>query len=309
MDKFPQKQLLKMSSTDSVVVPAETKVKAPRKPTLAAKFNRMLVFGYTLTESLRAKGIVSDDAVEQIFSEIRLMSSLDDQISYYENILSQMSANAKVMKKFVAAKNKPVKEPKVRKPRAKKTVTVQSDASDDVIQNLVDAARDASDAPAVKEKKPRKNAKKDAEEPVPAQVETLPTAETKDKKPRKSKKDAAVPVEAPVEVESLPTAETKDKKPRKSKKDAALPVETPAEPLPVASLPAETNKKSRKSKKAPEPAPQPEPEHAPQPAHDDHDDDDEEILTKETYIDGQLFLIDQHNNLYHHLTHAFIRQL
>jgi hypothetical protein len=37
--------------------------------------------------------------------------------------------------------------------------------------------------------------------------------------------------------------------------------------------------------------------------------DDDEILTKETTIDGQLFLIDQNNNLYDPVSHQFIRSL
>lgn len=42
---------------------------------------------------------------------------------------------------------------------------------------------------------------------------------------------------------------------------------------------------------------------------DDDDDDEEDILTREIFIDGQLFLIDQHNKLYHPSSHLFIRHL
>jgi len=307
VDKFHNFQLiLKMSATMSPKIQnsqvQETKPKAPRKPTLPAKYSKMLVFGYSLVESLRAKGIFSDELVDQVFNELHLMSSLDEQVSYYENVLSQAGANAKVMKKFIAAKNKPVKEPKVRKPRAKKSVTVQSDASDeDVIQNLVDAARDV----APKEKKPRKNAKKTETE---AEVDAKP--EPKDKK-SKAKKTEDVPVEAP---------EPKEKK-TKAKKAEAVPVEAP-EPkaAPVEALEpkakakvkanaapkekAKAEPKEKKTKAEPKAKVQPEPV-----VQDNADDDEEEILTKETSIDGVAFLIDQHNNLYNPVSHEFVRKL
>ena len=238
------------STTESVQIQnspvKEVKPKAPRKPTLPAKYSKMLVFGYTLAESLRAKGVLSDELVDQVFDELRLMSTLDDQVSYYESVVSQAGANAKVMKKFIAAKNKPVKEPKVRKPRAKKTVTVQSDASDDdVIQGLVDAARDVAEP---KEKKQRKNTKKGVEVPVEAKAEKEP--KVKAEKEPKTKKEP----KAKAEKEPLPESDSLDNDPN-------------------------------------------------------DDDDEEEILTKETTVDGIPFLIDQHNNLYDPVSHDFVRQI
>jgi hypothetical protein len=299
----------------------ETKPKAPRKPTLAAKYNKMLVFGYSLTESLRAKGVFSDELVEQVFAELHLMSPVDEQVTYYENILSQAGANAKVMKKFIAAKNKPVKEPKVRKPRAKKSVTVQSDASDeDVIQNLVDAARDV----APKEKKPRKNAKKSESE-----VEAKPDSEPKEKNTKAKKAKVETPVQSPepkdkktkakkAEAAPVEAPEPKEKK-TKAKKTEAVPVEAP-EPK-VDPAPKEKKTKAKKAEAVPVEAPEPKVDPAPkekktkakkepepQPEHED-DDDDEEILTKETSIDGVPFLIDQHNNLYDPVSHEFVRTL
>jgi len=274
----------------------EVKPKAPRKPTLAAKYNKMLVFGYTLVESLRAKGVFSDELVEQVFAELHLMSSVDDQVAYYESVLSQAGANAKVMKKYVVARNKPVKEPKVRKPRAKKSVTVQSDASDeDVIQNLVDAARD--EAPKVK--KPRKNAKKAEVEEAPAQ-----SPEPKTKKPKAKKPEV---VEAPVAV-----PEPKEKKP---KAKTAEVVEAPlAVPEPKAEKPkAKKAEVEPESKAEPKSKPKAKAEKAkaktPEPVADSDDDDEEEILTKETSIDGVPFLVDQHNNLYDPVSHQFVRKL
>ena len=309
----------------------EVKPKAPRKPTLAAKYNKMLVFGYSLTESLRAKGVFSDELVEQVFSELHLMSPVDEQVTYYESVLSQAGANAKVMKKFIAAKNKPVKEPKVRKPRAKKSVTVQSDASDeDVIQNLVDAARDV----APKVKKPRKKADVDPPIEVPDIKAPVEGPEVKAKKSKAKKAEAEAPVEVPEpndkktkakKTEAVPVEapEPKEKK-TKAKKTEAVPVEAPepkekktkakkAEAVPVEAPEPKAKKEPKtevKPKTKTEVKPKAKMEPEPEPEHDDDDDDDdEEILTKETSIDGVPFLIDQHNNLYDPVSHNFVRTL
>jgi hypothetical protein len=292
----------------------ETKPKAPRKPTLPAKYSKMLVFGYSLVESLRAKGIFSDELVDQVFNELHLMSSLDEQVSYYENVLSQAGANAKVMKKFIAAKNKPVKEPKVRKPRAKKSVTVQSDASDeDVIQNLVDAARDV----APKAKKPRKNAKKvDADEEPVVEAE-VPVVEPKTKKPKAKKVDTpevSTLVETTVEPKekAKAKAEPKEKAKAEPKEKAKAEPKEKAKVEPKEKAKAEPKEKAKVEPKEKKTKAEPKAKVQPEPVVQDNaddDDDEEEILTKETSIDGVAFLIDQHNNLYNPVSHEFVRKL
>jgi hypothetical protein len=278
------------STTESVQIQnspvKEVKPKAPRKPTLPAKYSKMLVFGYTLAESLRAKGVLSDELVDQVFDELRLMSTLDDQVSYYESVVSQAGANAKVMKKFIAAKNKPVKEPKVRKPRAKKTVTVQSDASDDdVIQGLVDAARDVAEP---KEKKQRKNTKKGVEVPVEAKAEKEPKAKAEKEPKAKAEKEPKAKAEKELKVKAEKELKTKAEKEPKVK--------------------AEKEPKTKKEPKAKaEKEPLPESDSLDNDPNDD--DDEEEILTKETTVDGIPFLIDQHNNLYDPVSHDFVRQI
>jgi hypothetical protein len=50
-------------------------------------------------------------------------------------------------------------------------------------------------------------------------------------------------------------------------------------------------------------------DHDHDPESDSESDSELDILTRETFIDGQPFLIDQHNNLYHPTNHSFIRSL
>ena len=50
-----------------------------KKPTLSAKYFKLMEFGYGLVRSLESNGILSADGVESAFSELKLMSSVDEQ--------------------------------------------------------------------------------------------------------------------------------------------------------------------------------------------------------------------------------------
>jgi hypothetical protein len=137
------------------------------------------------------------------------------------------------------------KEPKEKKPKAKKSVTVESDANVDLISNLVNAAQ---------------------ADPIPAPVEA-PAEAPKAKKESKAKEPKA--------------KEPKAKEPKAKEPKAKAKKEAPAAPVvePTPALEAED------------------------------DDDDEVIQTRETVIDGETFLVDQEGNLYDPETHEFVRKL
>ena len=266
----------KMSTVEisNVAVAAEATVekkpRAPRKPTLPAKYQKFMTFGFTMLRSLQEAGALSEEALETAYSaQLKLFGALDDQTAFYQAFLDGCSAQTKVMKKFVADRNKPPRKPrakkevdpdapkKERKPRAKKETTVVSDAAANVIAELTSAA--LAPEPTPSEPKPKAKAGRKPKATTTPVADTIPE-----------------PVAAPA-----PTAETKPKKETKPKatKSKAKKDETP---VVVA---------------------------APVVADEDDDDDDEVILTRETVVDGKPFLIDQHNNLYDPTSHAFIRQI
>jgi hypothetical protein len=265
---------------------AEKKPRAPRKPTLPAKYQKFMVFGFSLLRSLHESGVLSDEALESAYSDqLKLFGALDDQTAFYQGFLDGCSAQTKVMKKFVADRNKPPRKTrakkevdpdapkKERKPRAKKETTVVSDAACNVIAELTSAALAPEPSVPATDTKPKDDAKPKAKAgrkpktanataPVVADVIPEPLATPAPAKDTKSKK------------ETKPKATKKDTKPKASKKDDT--------PLVTA---------------------------AAQDHDDDDDDDDDVILTRETVIDGKPFLIDQHNNLYDPVSHAFLRQI
>lgn len=256
---------------------AEKKVKAPRKPTLSAKYSKLLVANYSMIQMLSAKGLLSDEAVETAYSAIKLFDSIEDQTAFYEASIEGSKATSKTMKKFVTQRLKPPKaprakkakkevdpnaQPKAKKPRTKKETKVAKDTEQDIVAQLVEAAN----APMTPIGSP------------PAVPVEPPAVAKKERKPRAKKTDAvatavaedinaAAPAAAPAAAAEVKAP--KEKKPRAKKVKATTPVPVPA---PVEEV-----------------------------ANDESED--EEIHTQEITIGNKTFLIDTENNLYSVDTH------
>ena len=150
-----------------VAAVAPVKEKKPRKPTLAAKYSKVVIANYSIIQMLHSKGLLSDEGVETAYSEIKLFDSVEDQSAFYESFNTSLKDTGKTMK-FVTQRLKPPKAPRAKKetkPRTKKTDKVADDTKVDVVAQLVEAANapmsppreaeaKAPDAP-VKAKKPR----------------------------------------------------------------------------------------------------------------------------------------------------------
>ena len=244
---------------------AEKKVKAPRKPTLSAKYSKLLVANYSMIQMLSAKELLSDEAVETAYAEIKLFASIEDQTAFYEASIEGSKATSKTMKKFVTQRLKPPKaprakkakkevdpnaQPKAKKPRTKKETKVAKDTDQDIVAQLVEAAN----APMTPIGAP------------PAVPVEPPVVAKKARKPRAKKADAAAPVVAEDINAAAPAAAEvkapKEKKPRAKKVKETTPVPAPVEAV----------------------------------ANDESDD--EEIHTQEITIGSKTFLIDTENNLY-----------
>lgn len=193
------------------VAPTEKKA---RKPTLSAKYSKFLVSNYSIIQMLQAKGLLSDEAVETAYTEIKLFNSVEDQTAFYESFLESSKATGKTMKKFVTQRLKPPKAPrakkerkpkaekseadaqaKPKKPRTKKETKVADDTKQDLVAQLVEAAN--APMPAAAEEVQNT--------PVVADAKETPGAAKKEKKPR-AKKEAKAKEEKP-----------KEKKPRGKK--------------------------------------------------------------------------------------------
>ncbi len=256
---------------------AEKKVKAPRKPTLSAKYSKFLVGHYNMIQMLSAQGLLTDEAVETAYNDIKLFDSVEDQTAFYEASIESAKANSKAMKKMVTQRLKPPKAPrakkakaekavvdpsldhaagggtvKAKKPRTKKEVNVADDTKQDLVAQLVEAANAPMTPPAAE-----------------AQVEA-PAAPKKVRKPRAKKVAEEV---APIEI--------------------ALVDEDNQEEAAAAPAPKEKKPRAKKVKATVVAEPEPIPD----------EDEDEEIHTQEITIGNTTYLIDTENNLYSIDTH------
>jgi len=239
----------------------------PRKPSLKEKHSRFLVSNYSLIQYLSAKGLMTEEAVETAYSEIKLFAPVDEQEAFYDAYISESKTTKKTMKKFITQRNKPPKAPrakkepkakkegapKEKKPRAKKTTKVENDTEVDVVSQIAGNNDGAENL--INE--------------LTAAANQSPSAVTAQTTPPQAK------------VEEAPGApEKKTRKPRAKKEDAA-----PKEKKPRA-------KKNAKKEEA-----------APPQVVENVQEEEEEIHTQEITIGGTLYLIDGENNLYSTETH------
>ena len=254
------------------VAPAEgEKEKQPRKPTLKEKHSRFLVSNYSLIQFLSSKGLITDEAVESAYSEIKLLAPVEDQEAFYESYLTESKTTKKAMTKFIRERNKPPKAPKKtrakkadgevapKKSRAKKNTTVANDTEVDVVAQATANDGGASDL---------------VNELTAAATEAVVDA-------------PATPENKPVAVEA-PGAPKKERKPRAKKANAE-----PKAKKEVAEKKPKATKKSKKEEAAPVVA-------APVVQEEE---EDEEIHTQEIEIGGKSYLIDGDNNIYSVDTH------
>jgi len=286
------------SNTETQIINA-VQLPKEKKPKLSAKYAKFQEFGYSLVQSLHASGSLSTEGLESSYAQLKLFDGADVQTAFYEQMFSQFKETGKVMRKFVAQRNKPPKvvksrakktddgapkEKKERRPRAKKTTNVVADTANDLIGELVAAANEVPvETAAPSEKKASKPRAKKTVAPV---VEVAPVAEVA---------APVVEVAAPV---AAPVAEKKAAGKPRAKKDAATTPKKESEQVDVPAAPKKASKP--RAKKAEKVAV----EVAPITMTDELEE--EEISTQEIVINGTTYLLDDSNNLYSIESHAEI---
>lgn len=260
----PQKKVVAKKEAATDKPPAK-----PRKPTLKEKHSRFLVSNYSLIQFLSAKGLLTDEAVETAYSEIKLFASVEDQEAFYESYITESKTTKKTMKKFITQRNKPPKAPrakkerqpkaknegeapKEKKPRAKKTTKVKNDTEVDVVSQIADGAQDLVNELTAAANASPSGVNVETTPPAAATSDEVPGAPQKKTRKPRAKKEAAEP---------------KEKKPRAKKAKEEVVVEAP--PVQV----------------------------------QEEEEEEEEIHTQEITINGSLYLIDGENNLYSTETH------
>jgi hypothetical protein len=262
---------------------AANATKAPKKPTLSAKYSRFLSFGHWFL----TKTDLNEETRKQLFQQMSMFGTVEEQTTFFEVFFSEIKDTNKVMRKMVAEAKKPPKAPKA--PRAKKTKAAPAAQDELVAQLIADAnggepvAAAATEAPAPKEKKPR--AKKVKEVAAAADATTVAadaTVAPKEKKPRAKKVKETEPVtEAAAPTTTEPVAEV------------AAPATEPAATEPAA--PKEKKPRAKKADAAEKPKKTKKTEAAPAAPVDEATED---VQTRVVTIGDKEYLIDAENNLY-----------
>jgi hypothetical protein len=271
------------TQTNTVVATQEKKEK---KPTLSAKYSKFLVFGYGFVKSLESQGVLNAEGVETAFAELKLMSSVEEQTQLYESFLAQSKETGKVMRKFVALRNKPPKAPKAprakksdaagaeKKPRAKKTSRVENDSENDLVSQIVTAANTVDAAPA-----------KSKEEKEAEKVAAKAAKEAEKVAAKEAKEAEKVAAKAAKEAEKVAAKEAKAAAAKEAKEAKAA----------AAKEAKAASKKNTKAVEAPA-----------QEATAVEEEEEEEIHTQEIVIGGKSYLLDEENNVYSVDTHEQI---
>lgn len=287
-----------VSNVENVEVVVAQKVARVKKPSLPAKYSKFMSFGFWFLNKMEAT------VRDQLFPEIKLFSSIEEQSAFFQSYLDEASASNKIMRKTITAFHKP---PKVRaEKKSRKTSKPVAAASDDLIEKLIaEANGDAAPAPAATEEKAKKSKKSKEEGGAPTEEKPKKEKKVADK-PKKEKKTKEAPAEVvaepaePVATTDAPAPEVTapTEKPKKEKKAAAKKTEEGAtEEKPKKEKKAPAAKKSTKKEETP----------APEPLQQAPADDSDEIQTRIVTIEGgKQYLIDQDYNLYDINTHEEI---
>ena len=275
--------------------------KKEKKATLLAKYSKFLVFGYGFVKSLESQGALSAEGVETAFAELKLMSSVEEQTQLYENLIVQSKETGKVMRKFVALRNKPPKVPKAprakksessseskpaadKKVRAKKTTRVEKDSENDLVSQIVTAANtvDATPGKSKEEKEAEKVAAKEAKEAA-----AVAAKEAKEAAAIAAKEAKAAAAVAAKEAKAAAAVAAKEAK--EAEKLAAKAAK--AATAKVAKVAAKVTNASEKKGANTEPA-------AELQVEETEEEEEEEIHTQEIVVGGKSYLLDEENNVY-----------
>ena len=297
------KQLSKMNSNTPVEnANTANATKAPKKPTLSAKYSRFLSFAHWFL----TKTDLNEETRKQLFQQMSMFGTVEEQTVFFEVFFSEIKETNKAMRKMVAEAKKPPKAPKA--PRAKKAKAAPAAQDELVAQLIADANGSEVAAASVPASVAAASVPASVAASVPASV---PVAAAKEKKPR-AKKVKEVAADATEPAADATVAPAKEKKPRAKKvKETAAPADATdavadeaAEPVteapapstePVAeAAPKEKKPRTKKADAAEKPKKTKKSEAAPVVV----DDASEDVQTRVVTIGDKEYLIDSENNLY-----------
>jgi hypothetical protein len=217
-------------STPASVPKVEVKEKKPRTPTLPAKFGKFIHFGYWFMQKLNEDpdAPAVDEAL--FIEKLNLFADVESQQAFVQGFFDESKDVNKNIRQLVKDRNKEAlkaakaeakaatkvkKDPKDKKPRAKKDKPAAS-SEDAFVNEMVQLANDKPNNPTKIEKDTKEKPTKDTKEKPTKETKQKPTKETK-QKPTKDTKQK--PTKNPKDTKEKPTKNTKETKLNQNQND------------------------------------------------------------------------------------------
>jgi len=263
-----------IETVENVVVENVSIETKEKKPTLSAKLEKYMVFGYWFLEHLHDTETINDEKFVELKEELRMYSSLDEQIDFYEKFLDDSKITTKEMKGDIRSFFKPKKEKKAKVPkdpnavekRGRKKKEIVTEPVDPLVAEMVAIANGEEPVVTVAvEEKPKRKYNKKPKAPVEVAVEVPLPSEVA--APEEVAVEVPLPAEVVVASQTEVAAPVQEKPKRKYNKKPKAQVEgseteqapqeqvlTEAEPAQVEQVqvttPAqvESDKKTKKTK-------------------------------------------------------------
>jgi hypothetical protein len=188
------------------VVSVEKKERAPRKPSLPAKYNKFMAFGLLFAETLVEKGNMDASQMDSALQLLRVFSPLDEQTAFYQEFLKEkVSPKLNEIRKMIKKHNRPPRAARTKKVKAKTDAPVETPVP------VESSSEESSKKKSVGRKK-----KEDVVQQTPVTEQTAPSAE----EPVKEKKSKKEKVEKEVKTDDV-SKESKKEKSKTPKKEKA----------------------------------------------------------------------------------------
>jgi hypothetical protein len=256
--------------------------KKMRKPSLPAKFNKFIQFGYFFLKQYNDMDGVTPIDENSFLDKLHLFDTVDNQQAFVQSFFDDAKNINKTIRKVIQAKLKADKKaaapPKVKAPRLKKSVA--TDSAETTIEPTTKTSRRKAKIAVVP----------DLQDDLISELTSLAN-------------NTDIPTTNTATNTDIPKAEKKTKtdKPKTDKPKTDKPK---AEKKPKADKP-KAEKKPKLSKTDKEPL------NCSNNIDniDNIDNDDNEIVTSPVIIDGVQYLVDDSNFVYHFISHSLIGKL
>jgi hypothetical protein len=282
-----------------------TDSKTVAKKSLPAKYNQLLVFGYWFLNHQKSNGKITPEVYDDYISTFHIFDGIESQMQYLDNFFSEFKLIHKNLKNDIREKNKKPKtkkkkevdpnEPPKKRGRKKKEVVDNRTEEQKLIDEIVASAQCGFVAEEKNQVEPIQEVKsefvaeeKNQVEPiqeVKSEIKWIVVGENTEEKSEESSIITEEENQTEVDKPTEPEVKKKRGRPRKERKIVSVCADDDL----IGALLAQSQRESELNESL-----------------DEDSDSEEEIEVRKFINNDILYLIDDNNNIYDHLSHDII---